>query len=104
MRWSRMMPKKLEEENKLREALIDMVDQFAYPLDDPPRITTGGLSVLEEAFEVLGYPDPMETPEKKCQFDGCNKRATCGTPTEHGYKRVCIHHFKFYVRKGGDKK
>jgi hypothetical protein len=32
------------EVKRLREALEDMVDQFAYPLDEPPRITTGGLS------------------------------------------------------------
>ena len=76
-----------------KKALEDMVDQFAYVLDDPPRITTGGLSSLEYAFDALGYPDPKEIPERKCQFENCNKTATCGTPTKYGYKRVCLKHF-----------
>jgi hypothetical protein len=79
-------------EKEFRDALEDMVDQFAYPLDDPPRITTGGLSALEHAFDVLGYPDPKEMPERKCQYENCNKTATSGIPTRHGYKRVCLEH------------
>ena len=71
-----------------------MVDQFAYALDDPPRITTGGLSALEHAFDVLGYPDPKEMPERKCQYEDCQKTSTCGTPTSNGYKRVCRKHFQ----------
>ncbi len=77
-------------------ALENMVDQFAYSLDDPPRITTGGLSALEHAFRVLGYPDPKEMPERKCQYPlfDCDKTATCGIPTPNGYKRVCGKHFQ----------
>jgi len=77
-----------------KKALEDMVDQFAYALDDPPRITAGGLNALEYAFDVLGYPDPKEMPERKCQYPDCNKTATCGTPTKDGYKRVCGEHFR----------
>jgi hypothetical protein len=76
-----------------KDALIDMVNQFAYSLEDPPRITAGGLSALENAFSVLGYPDPKEMPERKCQYGDCTKTATCGTPTKNGYKRVCLKHF-----------
>jgi hypothetical protein len=84
----------MQEIDKLRNALIDMVDQFAYPLDNPPRITTGGLSALEHAFDVLGYSDPLEVPERKCQYENCNRTATCGTPSPKGYKRVCGEHFR----------
>ncbi len=79
--------------NKYKEALEDMVNQFAFSLDDPPRLTTGGLSALEHAFQVLGYPDPKEVPEQRCQHGNCNKTATCGTPTKKGYKRVCGKHY-----------
>ena len=77
-----------------KEALEDMVDQFAYSLDNPPRISTGGLSVLENAFKVLNYPDPKPMPERRCQYADCQRTATCGTPSPHGYKRVCFEHFK----------
>jgi hypothetical protein len=87
------------EVKRLREALEDMVDQFAYPLDEPPRITTGGLSALEHAFDVLGYSDPKEVPGRECQIEGCKKTATCGTPTPNGYKRVCLKHFRLLEGK-----
>ena len=82
--------------NKLKDALEDMVNQFAYSLDNPPRITTGGLSALEHAFDALGYPDPKEMPDRKCQYPyfNCQNTATCGTPTPDGYKMVCGIHFK----------
>lgn len=46
---------------RLREALEDMVYQFAYSRtqDGEVIISTGGLSALEDAFETLGWPDPM---------------------------------------------
>jgi hypothetical protein len=42
----------------LREALEDMVGQFAYETGRLGEITTGGLSALEHAFSVLGWDDP----------------------------------------------
>jgi len=49
------------ERDALREALEDMVYQFAYSRtqDGEVIISTGGLSALEDAFETLGWPDPM---------------------------------------------
>ena len=80
---------------RLKDALEDMVNQFAYSFDNPPRIGTGGLSALEHAFDVLGYPDPKEVPERKCQYnEKCNNTATCGTPTKKGYKRICGKHYR----------
>lgn len=82
----------------LQDALADMVLQFAYHLDNPPRITAGRLSVLEHAFNVLEWPDPKEVPRLKCQYRNCTKTATSGTPTKEGYKQVCGKHFDVLTR------
>ena len=44
----------------LREALVDMCEQFAYSGDDGegPMLYTGGLSALEDAFTALDWDDP----------------------------------------------
>ena len=76
---------------EIKEALEDMVRQFAYQSKDKkglPAYTTGGLSALERAFSVLGWNDPHSCPENKCEHGKCKKWATCGTPTENGYERV----------------
>jgi len=79
-------------EEDLREALEGMVYQFAYrggKKDTELLLHTGGLSALELAFSVLGWPDPKPYPEGECQADGCHGEATCGTPTPEGYKFLC---------------
>jgi hypothetical protein len=62
----------VSDQEKIREALLDMVGQFAYSIPtrienttgDPEQdaakdiLTSGGLSSLENAFDVLGLPDP----------------------------------------------
>ncbi len=78
-----------------REALESMVRQFAYTgtKDGAPCYYTGGLSALEDAFEVLGWDDPQPCPENKCQREGCPAYADCGQPTANGgYERVCGKH------------
>lgn len=77
---------------KYHDALESMVYQFAYDADNPPRLLTGGLSALEEAFEVLGWESPHPVPERGCQMPACQLMATCGTPTPDGYKWVCGPH------------
>ena len=76
--------KKAEE---YKEALLDMVCQFACHCQDKqrglPAFTSGGLSALEHAFDVLGWDDPMPCPENKCFL--CNEWATCGTPMPKNY-------------------
>jgi hypothetical protein len=49
----------------VREALEDMVDQFAYRWehDGKTTFTTGGLSALENALMVLGLDDPHTIDE-----------------------------------------
>ena len=50
---------------QLKEALFDMVNQFAYhgTKDGVKVIHTGGMSALEDAFDVLGLPDPCKEEE-----------------------------------------
>ena len=73
----------------------DVAYQFGYyfPIKDILYISTGGLSTLERAFDILGWNDPHHVPECECEVPGCHEHATCGTPTKDGYKRVCGKHF-----------
>ena len=73
----------------------DVAYQFGYysPIKDMLYISTGGLSTLERAFDILGWNDPHPVPECECEVPGCHEHATCGTPTKDGYKRVCGKHF-----------
>ena len=83
--------------SKYKDALEGLTFQFAYQVvvGGIPCLTTGGLSTLEEAFELLGWKDPYPVPEAKCF--SCNQWATCGTPTPKNYTqnyvRVCGKHF-----------
>lgn len=64
---------------KFRDALEDMVYQFAYRSGDNNRrwFTTGGLSALEHAFAVLGWDDPHYMEDGACEIAGCEQWATC---------------------------
>ena len=55
-----------EEVERAEGSLADMVNQFAYPCErkDGLFLSTGGLSALEGAFDVLGYDDPKPCPER----------------------------------------
>ena len=79
----------------------DVAYQFGYyfPIKDILHLSTGGLSTLEWAFQILGWNDPHPVPECECEFPGCHKHATCGTPTKDGYKRVCGKHFAELARE-----
>lgn len=94
--------KKVALEARLRDALEDMTRQFAYPAECEKGffLATGGLSALENAFEVLGVPDPWPCPDRKCRREGCNAEGTCGTPTSEGYKWLCGKHAEEERRKG----
>ena len=79
----------------MRGALIGMVEQFGYYVSG--HLMTGGLSALEDAFDVLGWTDPHPAPELACQYvdaDGnaCGERRTCGSPTPSGYLWTCGEH------------
>ena len=83
------------EVSDMREFAEDVVCQFGYYCQNGGRlhITHGGLSTLEWAFDILGWENPHPVPEFECEIDGCHEHATCGTPTDDGYKRVCGRHF-----------
>ena len=51
----------LRQRDELKEALIDMVNQFAYrgTYEGRENLHTGGLSALESAFDALGISDPI---------------------------------------------
>jgi hypothetical protein len=83
-----------------REALEGMVRQFAHWSAGPTGgYWTGGLSALEDAFEVLGWESPHPAPEMTCDEPGCWEFASCGWPTRPGgtgqnggYRRTCGDH------------
>lgn len=83
------------EVSELKEFAEDVVYQFGYHCNCNGRLhlTAGGLSTLESAFAILGWPDPKPYPEGECEWDGCHEYAGCGTPTPAGYKRLCGKHF-----------
>ncbi len=83
-------------EDELRDALIDMVEQFAFEgqKDGLPALWTGGLSALEHAFGVLGWDDPYPALDRKCEIPECNQFASCGRSCKDGiYRRLCGTHY-----------
>ena len=86
---------------EIKEFAEDVAYQFGYyfPIKDMLYISTGGLSTLERAFDILGWNDPHPVPECECEVPGCHERANCGTPTKDGYKRVCGKHFAELTRE-----
>ena len=89
------------EPEEIKEFAEDVAYQFGYyfPIKDMLYISTGGLSTLERAFDILGWNDPHPVSECECEFPGCHEHATCGTPTKDGYKRVCGKHFAELTRE-----
>ena len=85
----------------IKEFAEDVAYQFGYyfPIKDMLYISTGGLSTLERAFDILGWNEPHHVPECECEVPGCHERANCGTPTKDGYKRVCGKHFAELTRE-----
>ena len=97
------------EPEEIKEFAEDVAYQFGYyfPIKDMLYISTGGLSTLERAFDILGWNDPHPVPECECEVPGCHEYANCGTQTKDGYKRVCGKHFAELAReeaalKGGE--
>lgn len=83
---------------EIREFAEDVIRQFAYKVKADGRCaySTGGLSTLEWAFSILGWPDPKPAPECECQEEGCHEWAVGGRPTPDGYKWLCSRHFEDY--------
>ena len=83
------------EVEEIRDFAKDVVYQFGYYCQNKGRlhITHGGLSTLEQAFDILGWENPHPVPECECEIDGCHEQATCGAKTNDGYKRMCGRHY-----------
>jgi hypothetical protein len=91
------MERPIDDATRLREALEGMVNQFAYWGGEG--ITTGGLSALEDAFDVLGYSDPQPAPWRGCDEPGCKREGTSGWPSPTGYRHTCHEHSDFHLAR-----
>lgn len=85
--------------SKYKDALEDMVWQFAYRRGGP-YLSTGGLSALEHGFEVLGWEDPHEVADGDhlCDVEGCYNFTVAqgGMWAETGYWMLCDEHSAEY--------
>lgn len=89
----------VEADKTLREFAEDVARQFGYrgtTADGRAAYTAGGLSTLEWAWSLLGWPDPKPAPECECQEEDCHEWANGGRPTPDGYKRLCSRHYLAY--------
>lgn len=87
---------------ELEAGLKSMVVQFAYWSEkDGGGLWCGGLSALEEAFDLLGFNGFWKRNDLACQFEGCSERADCGTPQDDGpYLWLCQKHYCYVVDTG----
>lgn len=62
----------------MKEFAKDVVYQYGYygQYNGRLHIGNGGLSTLEEAFDILGWDNPHPAPEFECEIDGCHERVT----------------------------
>ena len=89
----------VEVRDTLKEFAEDVARQFGYRGTTPDgraAYTAGGLSTLEWAWSLLGWPDPKPAPECECQEEGCHEWANGGRPTPDGYKWLCSRHYLAY--------
>lgn len=89
----------VEARDTLKEFAEDVARQFGYRGTTPDgraAYTAGGLSTLEWAWSLLGWPDPKPAPECECQEEGCHEWANGDRPTPDGYKRLCSRHYLAY--------
>jgi hypothetical protein len=88
--------------NKIKEALHDMVWQFAYrdTKNDKPMLWTGGLSALEGAFEALGWSNPHFVDEvMECDIEGCHNWYSPQIHWDGMYVLICDLHARDYLVK-----
>ena len=85
--------------NKYKDALEDMVWQFAYRVvkNGKPCLANGGLSALEHAFDVLGWDNPYPVGEEmECDIEGCHNWRSPQIHWDGVYVLICDEHFKDY--------
>ena len=66
----------LQQRDELKEALIDMMWQFAYygTKNNVAVMHTGGLSALEDAFVALGLSDPIKVADFEAAIKNTEKK------------------------------
>ena len=89
-------------QDNLQNALESMWSQFASRINNKGRrtMTSGGLSALEEAFEVLGYDDPHYPTGGGCDEEGCELWAEPNIRNKHG-ESLCNEHSIARNLRGG---
>jgi hypothetical protein len=75
-------------ESDLKALVQSLCIQFSIWDDRVGGFRTAGLSVLEEAFELLGWADPQPFPELCCDAPGCGKQWR----VRQDDRRLCFHH------------
>lgn len=81
--------------DELRAALEAMAFQFGQRANttEGPKLGTGGLSALEQAFDVLGWEDPRDVDgELACDIEGCLRWSESGLWWGDLYLRLCGTH------------
>lgn len=83
-------------ENELLDALYSVVWQFGYRgvRSGQAIISTGGLSALEEAFDVLGWDDPHIVDDESilCDVLNCPDFMSAQLHWNGVYSRICSNH------------
>lgn len=78
-----------------RDALRDCLEACCrqYGIVHRGLLSSGSISCLEEAFELLGWEDPHPAPpDMICDVPGCGEEYTCGWAHVGGYRRTCRKH------------
>lgn len=86
--------------DRLARFAEDVVRQWGYV--GGGAISSGGLSTLEDAFEILGWDDPHPLPEgdpARCDEPGCGAASSSGWPSPSGYRHTCHEHSDFHLNR-----
>lgn len=83
----------VDEAQMMKEGLEAVARQ--YGIVSQGLIHTGGMSVLEEVFDLLGWDDPCPAPKDRvCDVDGCGNAVSCGWSSDEGYRLTCGDHYR----------
>ena len=98
----------MEADKTLKEFAEDVARPFGYRGTTPDgraAYTAGGLSTLEWAWSLLGWPDPKPAPECECQEEDCHEWVSVydrlPEPGERVLATDCGFVGEFYINKRG---
>lgn len=97
-----MYKRELPTSDELLECITGLVWQFGHRtvVNGQPAISSGCLSDMERAFQVIGWDDPHYLTETEqdgvvCEVKGCVQPSSCGQHWAEGddlYLRICSNH------------